>query len=550
MARSQQRLLIGPLWILAALACDPPAVEPAADSGAGGRFDAAPIDGAPPGDAIAGDTGGGSDRSGGIDGASGGDGSTALDAGHPDVNPPDTGNPQGVELNPGWIGGACSGAGACNLSGYTSAAICETTGFANGMCTQACTQPVSAWVCPDHQPIAANETMSFCIDADGSPRCVARCDFDKSPTGCRPGYSCVLRQRHGDPTRIESVCLPSANQGWPGEAPPAFDIGAACDGDTDCASLVCLSWPGGYCTKTMCEYAGCPSGSSCFFYGGRTVCLRDCTGTAGCRSAEGYACDDAIDACWPQPTGECQPVGPSAPSNPFNRFVLEAVNDAALWPRDGTYPFCLGSGGCGPYGFIHDGAYLGQTVFEGGGDCMCTGHTLEIFLDAWRRYREANSLPASTQLGDLTMEQLDRGSFYQQWQGTASAPQANLASAGLALALVNAGIRVGNDASSLETVQPGDFVNLSRDPPSGHAVVFVGWIRDNRSAIIGLRYYGCNPSGWDPEGCGSEDDPANAVVSGAPSFMSEYFYDVVGEYGVIRSGIYGLQIGRVVPVVP
>jgi len=533
-------------WVVVALACDVPAVEPDAQTATDGGavLDAAGDQDATGTDAVHRDTSG-RDQNTGTDHATGHDSATPRDAGHPDVNPPDASGLQGVELNPGWIGGACSDVGECSATGYTSAAICETTGLTNGMCTQECVY-TSHWVCPDHQPIPAGETMSFCIDGNGSGRCVAKCDFDQSATGCRPGYTCVLRQRYAESAAISAVCLPTTTQNWPGETAQAADIGTACSVGTDCNSLYCLPWPGGYCTKTMCEYAGCPTGSSCYTYGGRTVCLKDCSGDSGCRQSEGYSCDDSFGACWLQPSGDCQPIDTNAPTNAFNHFVLEAINDATLFPRDGTYPFCLGGGSCGAYGFIHDGMYQAQAVFEGGGDCMCTGHTLEIFLDAWRRYRTANGLTASAQLGGLTLQQLDQGAFYQQWQGTASAQTANLSSAGLAFELANAGIHISNDNNSLETMQPGDFINLSRDPPSGHSVVFIGWIRDNSNAIIGLRYFGCNPSNWEPESCASEADPANAVVAGAPSFMSEYFWDVIGAGGVIRSGQYGLQIGRAV----
>jgi hypothetical protein len=553
MRRQRISWLVGVGCAVFAFACDAPADEPDAqvttDSGAvldaAGDQDAATgTDHATASDAAHRDSATGRDQNGGSDHATGHDSALPHDAGHPDVSAPDAGGQQGVELNPGWIGGACTGSSGCDDSTLT-APTCETTGFSDGFCTQACTRSASTgnWVCPDRTE--SLDTTTRCIDANGSATCVAECDFVKSPTGCRPGYTCVLRQRYSSST-VFPVCLPTTTQNWPGEATPASDVGTVCSSATDCNSLYCLPWPGGYCTKTMCEYAGCPTGSSCYSYGGRTVCLKDCAGASGCRTSEGYTCDDTIDACWLQPSDECQPIDTNVATNPFNHFVLEAINDATLFPRDGTYPFCLGGGSCGPYGFLHDGIYQAQTVFEGGGDCMCTGHTLEIFLDAWRRYRSANSLAADAQLGGLTMAQLDQGGFYQQWQGTADAQHANLASAGYAFELASAGIHIGNDSSSLETVQPGDFINLSRDPPSGHSVVFIGWIRDNTDAIIGFRYFACNPSGWDPESCASEADPANAVVAGAPSFMSEYFYDVVGSGGVIRSGIYGLQIGRAV----
>ncbi|MBN2359759.1 MAG: L,D-transpeptidase family protein [Deltaproteobacteria bacterium] len=307
---------IAALAVWAVAACDAP---PAADEDAGvdlpdAAFDAASAD-LGGGDLGAVDAGGG-DRATGRDTAVGRD-ARPVDSGPRDLGldpvdasaPADAGNP-GVELNPGWIGGACSGAGECSLDGYTSTAICETAGFSGGLCTQSCTQPGSSWVCPDHQPIAAAETMSFCIDAGGDPRCVATCHFDKSPTGCRPGYTCVLRQRYGDPSRIAAVCLPSATQAWPGESAPAFDIGAACGAPAACGHSACLDLPGGYCSKQMCDLAGCPTGSTCFHLldVGIFACLEDCGGAGDCRSGEGYVCDPEFDVCWPGSAQEHHPL--------------------------------------------------------------------------------------------------------------------------------------------------------------------------------------------------------------------------------------------------
>jgi hypothetical protein len=58
-----------------------------------------------------------------------------------------------VELNLGWIGGACTSASSCSNTAFTSAARCETQGFPGGFCTQACTLSGSTSVCPDASPL-------------------------------------------------------------------------------------------------------------------------------------------------------------------------------------------------------------------------------------------------------------------------------------------------------------------------------------------------------------------------------------------------------------
>ena len=476
------------------------------------------------------------------------DTAVAIDAA---INP-DAGADDGVELNPGWIGGACANATQCDDSNFDTA-LCETTDFPNGMCTQACSQSSTSgrWICPDS--LESLNTTTRCIaDDNDAPRCVSECDFDLSPTGCRPGYACVLQQRYGEPASIFPVCLPAASQGWPGASVPAFDIGGACTDDQDCESLACLSGPGGMCSKTLCEYTGCPSGSTCFELPDNldcarsnadrcTACLKDCAGDGDCRQNEGYACDSHLDACWPVPSETCQAIAEPAG---FNKYLVQSINDESLWPRNSSVPFCWLSSSCNSaQGMARDAYYNGQRVFEGGGDCFCTGHALEVFLDAWRRYREANGLADTAQLGELSQSRLQGGDFYQQWQGTNLASIPNLASAGEALALVQAGHVIDNAAVNFESVLPGDLINLSRDPPSGHAVLFVGWLRNNSNAIVGLRYYGCNPGGGDS--CADPNDPANVTGVDGPGFISEYFY---GEGGtVIPSGSYGLQIGRVEP---
>ncbi len=275
-----------------------------ADSGASIPDGSVPIDGG---------SGGG--------GGSGDGGSTLPDAGQ------DAGN--GAELNPGWIGGRCSSPSDCNSPDFSAAPLCETFGFPNGMCTQACTLSSTSglYVCPDTQygPGTLN-TVTRCINANGQPRCASECDFTKSATGCRPGYTCVLRQRYNQPDRIFKVCLPSSGQRWPGEPAPANDIGAACNADRSCASLSCLSINGGYCSKTMCDLAGCPPGSTCFKVGtgNETFCLKDCASSTSCRQSEGYVCHASYKICWPGVS--------SAPHDPS----VGAADCASAWGTNGS----------------------------------------------------------------------------------------------------------------------------------------------------------------------------------------------------------------------
>ncbi len=241
---------------------------------------------------------------------------------------PDTGPEVIVDngLNPGWVGGACDVAADCDYSAFNEPAACMTSGFTNGFCTQACRQSTTsgAWICPDAPTDGTDFTTTRCISANNTPRCVAECDFTKADSGCRPGYTCVMRSRHGQPNSVFPVCLPEPSQRWPGEPELADDIGQACNVAADCAHRNCLALPGGYCSKKHCDTAGCPGASTCFgFSGGESSCLVDCGVDSECRTTEGYECD-SDGTCWP---------GDDAPT--WNSGV-GAADCASAWGNGGS----------------------------------------------------------------------------------------------------------------------------------------------------------------------------------------------------------------------
>jgi hypothetical protein len=212
----------------------------------------------------------------------------------------------------------------------------------------------------------------------------------------------------------------------------------------------------------------------------------------------------------------------SIPDPPgFNHYTVEAINDWDLFPKDGTYPYCWEATGdtCGEnWGMVHDGWYGGVMVFPGGGDCFCSGHTLEIFLRAYRLWQAENGVPETTpfRVGgrELTLDDVDIGPFYQHWQGFGVATEASAANA-----FAYAGIGEVLPPARWDEALPGDYANISRSTGSGHAVIFVDWIRD-AGTIVGLRYYGCNSSG---HSCPDPADPLDTLHNSGPSFATEYF---------------------------
>jgi len=220
----------------------------------------------------------------------------------------------------------------------------------------------------------------------------------------------------------------------------------------------------------------------------------------------------------------------------FNASVVEAMNDTLVYPKDGTYKYCYNNSSCEPdvaiyFGMVHDGYYMGEMLFEGTGKCYCCGHSLEIFLDAWRRWLAGHGLPEETQFGDLTLDDMDLGGFYQHWFGWGVGDVSSSANA-----LEYSGIGLNIYESNWDKVLAGDFVNLSRSNGTGHAVIFVDWVMEGDD-YAGVRYYSCNGSG---DSHPDPDDPKNVSGVSGPSFQTEYFSDHGGK--VLKEWLF---IGRV-----
>jgi hypothetical protein len=238
-----------------------------------------------------------------------------------------------------------------------------------------------------------------------------------------------------------------------------------------------------------------------------------------------------------KPIDDICPLSDDVPG--FNHYTIAAVNDAGRYGRDGTYPYCWPGRGdaCrGAWGMIHDASYLGTTLFPGGADCHCSGHTLEIFLHAFRLWQIEHGLPENlpfmTDPGILMPEDVDLGPFYQHWQGFGVASEASSAEA-LEFSCIGAAIW----PEDWDGVLPGDYINLGRANGSGHAAIFVAWVVSQSGQIIGLRYYSCNGSG---DRCPDPADAANAGGLSGPSFKTEYFE---GHGGTVIPGL--LTVGRV-----
>ena len=123
-----------------------------------------------------------------------------------DTTQPDSGPVGPVDLNVGFIGGACDAVSDCAYA--NSQCMPANEGWTNGMCTQSCTS-----TCPDQ----AGAAVTFCIDGDSvgesGGMCVQKCDLAKSETGCRLGYSCADELRVNTSTTSAWTCLPGELDG-------------------------------------------------------------------------------------------------------------------------------------------------------------------------------------------------------------------------------------------------------------------------------------------------------------------------------------------------
>lgn len=182
--------------------------------------------------------------------------------------------------------------------------------------------------------------------------------------------------------------------------------------------------------------------------------------------------------------------GTAPQSSDYNAVVLDIL---AGYPTDGTHDYYWPDDGDGWYGTTRDVRYRGQLVAEGDpeGRCYCVGLTWEVMMRAF------DEVDASTG-GDGTLNGLSVGElseFRVDWFVR------ELYGDGVVTALENYG--VGEQVTSWDDVQAGDFVQFWRNSGSGHSVIFVDWETDSGGDIDGFRYWSTQ-SGTDGIGYNSE----------------------------------------------
>lgn len=196
------------------------------------------------------------------------------------------------------------------------------------------------------------------------------------------------------------------------------------------------------------------------------------------------------------------------PGEDFNSYILDALKE---YPTDGTHTYYWPKSG-GWAGNTQDLYYEGKLFSKGDSKkrCYCCGLTFEIFFKAYKKYCADNKWEFRIANFDSTQLKKFRG----QWFG----------SDGNRKTLLNAITtnKLGKKVAFSEA-QPGDFVQLWRHSGSGHSVVFMSWVRDAQSKIIGMQYWSTQTS-------------TNGV-----HYHTEYFG---GSKGLKRDETYIARVGK------
>jgi hypothetical protein len=198
-------------------------------------------------------------------------------------------------------------------------------------------------------------------------------------------------------------------------------------------------------------------------------------------------------------------------------FVLKVLS---AYPTNGTYQYHC-SWTPREYdiynGVTEDLWYRGMVVakaYPDGSRCSyCCGFTFEVFVRAMKLRNIQNGLEPDDFNG---MSFNDLFNALQLWyiEGPGDSEQRAIVSYGLGTAVTN-----------FDDARPGDFLSYSSTPAGGHSVIFMGWLRNEKNQIVGLKYFSSNLS-------------SNRIGYGRAHFSD----CTKNGHGVLRSSV---KIGRV-----
>jgi chitodextrinase len=200
----------------------------------------------------------------------------------------------------------------------------------------------------------------------------------------------------------------------------------------------------------------------------------------------------------------------------LNSYVAKAISVYEI----GKYSYLLNNDYQHYNGVTQDIVYNGTTLLkanpDGSKSSHCVGLTFEVFFKAMQA-RNSDAGISKENFNDISYE--DMTDFMLTWYAALGTPKSQGNQLAGAIEKYGFGTRITN----LEEARTGDFVDFERTTSTGHAAVFMNWIRDNNN-IIGFKYWSSNVS-------------TNGI-----NYKEEYFSDSVTAGIVDRSQLY---IGRV-----
>lgn len=206
----------------------------------------------------------------------------------------------------------------------------------------------------------------------------------------------------------------------------------------------------------------------------------------------------------------------------LNKYVLDIINTYKI---GGGYPYLLNNDYENYNGvtenIVYDGELLLKSHPSGTRYSHCTGITFEVFFKAMQQRNRELGISADNFNG---MNKDELHDFILTWYVAKGSKSEN----NLTVAIEKYGL--GHRITNYDDAKPGDFIDLSRENNTGHAVIFINWIREN-GKIIGIKH-------WSSQGS------TNGI-----SYKEEYFNIKNGSGIKYGNVIYeDLHIARVNPV--
>lgn len=170
----------------------------------------------------------------------------------------------------------------------------------------------------------------------------------------------------------------------------------------------------------------------------------------------------------------------------LNNYVLKVIPSY----EGGKYPYLLNTDYDHYNGvtqnIIYQGSIIAKADPDGSRSSHCVGLTYEVFFKAMQeRNKEAGI--SSDNFNNMTINNMK--DFMLTWYNAEGIPKSK--GDQLAGAIVKYGL--GTQIKKLEDAKAGDFIDFSRTK-SGHTAVFVNWIRDDKSNIVGFKYWSTQES--------------------------------------------------------